>query len=241
MSVPFLLTITVFTTSGFEACLGERRRGEKGHTTYMVMRWGFFSVNRNLPCIFLGAFIGYNVDVCCSVKGRSMYPTLIPGDYVLFIPSFVHLLARELTKMQLVREGDIVVMQISPELRVCKRVVRTTSDASVVQYWNNLQFTVPALVLGGEPSENSGGEEETGAHSDNSSRSHEWDTCLERAGNKSALWLWLEGDNPLESFDSRHTGAMPVECLRGRVLLKIWPSLTHLPSTAPKGGAGEGP
>ena len=35
--------------------------------------------------------------------------------------------------------------------------------------------------------------------------------------------VWVEGDNPFGSTDSRTLGALPPEALRGRVLLRLWP------------------
>ncbi len=35
--------------------------------------------------------------------------------------------------------------------------------------------------------------------------------------------VWLEGDNPLYSTDSRHFGPLPIAALRGRVVLRVWP------------------
>jgi nickel-type superoxide dismutase maturation protease len=35
--------------------------------------------------------------------------------------------------------------------------------------------------------------------------------------------IWVEGDNPFGSTDSRSLGALPPEALRGRVLLRLWP------------------
>ena len=35
--------------------------------------------------------------------------------------------------------------------------------------------------------------------------------------------IWLEGDNPFGSTDSRQFGPLPAESLRGRVLLRLWP------------------
>jgi len=34
---------------------------------------------------------------------------------------------------------------------------------------------------------------------------------------------WVEGDNPLESTDSRQFGAVPPESIRGRVLFRLRP------------------
>jgi len=35
--------------------------------------------------------------------------------------------------------------------------------------------------------------------------------------------LWLEGDNPFGSTDSRDLGAVPTDAVVGRVLLRLWP------------------
>ena len=37
------------------------------------------------------------------------------------------------------------------------------------------------------------------------------------------LHVWVEGDNPLFSVDSRHFGPVPVESIRGRLLMRVWP------------------
>ncbi|RNE95878.1 mitochondrial inner membrane signal peptidase protein [Trypanosoma rangeli] len=164
-----------------------------------------------------------------------MLPTLAPGDYILFLPYNVLRAFGYLFRHQLVQTGDVVVMNISPELTVCKRVLRSTADASVMRRWNEEQFTelspeqVP-LLESDAASEEFGAECEARIYNSIAeyARSRDWDACLERVERPSA-WLWLEGDNPKESFDSRHAGAMPFECLKGLVLLKAWPSLGPLP------------
>ena len=35
--------------------------------------------------------------------------------------------------------------------------------------------------------------------------------------------VWVEGDNPLYSTDSRHFGPLPIISLRGRITLRLWP------------------
>jgi nickel-type superoxide dismutase maturation protease len=35
--------------------------------------------------------------------------------------------------------------------------------------------------------------------------------------------VWVEGDNPSGSTDSRTLGALPPEAVRGRVVLRLWP------------------
>ena len=36
-------------------------------------------------------------------------------------------------------------------------------------------------------------------------------------------YLWLEGDNPNNSTDSRHYGPIPAALVTGRVFAKVWP------------------
>jgi len=38
--------------------------------------------------------------------------------------------------------------------------------------------------------------------------------------------VWVEGDNPLESTDSRHYGPLPTSALRGRIVLRLWPMMS---------------
>eukprot|EP01138_Halocafeteria_seosinensis_P012583 gb/GECG01012857.1/.p1 GENE.gb/GECG01012857.1/~~gb/GECG01012857.1/.p1 ORF type:complete len:136 (+),score=8.22 gb/GECG01012857.1/:1-408(+) len=35
--------------------------------------------------------------------------------------------------------------------------------------------------------------------------------------------LWIEGDNPQNSSDSRHYGPLPLALVEGRVVARIWP------------------
>lgn len=35
--------------------------------------------------------------------------------------------------------------------------------------------------------------------------------------------IWVEGDNPFGSTDSRHLGPLMSDAVRGRVLLRLWP------------------
>jgi len=35
--------------------------------------------------------------------------------------------------------------------------------------------------------------------------------------------VWLEGDNPDNSTDSRHYGPLPVDLIRGKVVARVWP------------------
>lgn len=35
--------------------------------------------------------------------------------------------------------------------------------------------------------------------------------------------VWIEGDNPFGSTDSRQFGALPAAAVRGRALVRLWP------------------
>jgi hypothetical protein len=47
--------------------------------------------------------------------------------------------------------------------------------------------------------------------------------------------LWLEGDNPFGSTDSRSFGPVPARSLRGRVLLRLWPRPGLVGARGPEG------
>lgn len=48
--------------------------------------------------------------------------------------------------------------------------------------------------------------------------------------------IWIEGDNPKNSTDSRYYGPVPQALIRGRVLMKIWPiwEFGPIPSAPPR-------
>src|SRR3954451_8830914 len=42
--------------------------------------------------------------------------------------------------------------------------------------------------------------------------------------------VWVEGDNPFGSTDSRDLGALPPDAVTGRVLLRLWPRPGRIPA-----------
>ncbi|GET93081.1 mitochondrial inner membrane signal peptidase, putative [Leishmania tarentolae] len=195
----------------------------------------------DIPFVFLGVFIGWNCDVSCAVKGVSMAPTLRPGEYILFIP-YTILQFRRWFNVPVVNQSDVVVVKVSDDLSVCKRVVKCTSSRAQAEEWGKDYYIdmMPApYTTPPAQHENVNDEESTTidskinaerAHFDymarNAVRSKDWDSCMQRIPNPSQ-WMWLEGDNKSESFDSRRCGPLPVECVRGLVLASVWP-LPHL-------------
>lgn len=186
---------------------------------------------RDVPSVMLGLFIGYNSDVASSVKGMSMHPTLNPGDYIVFVPYSLLRLWGSFGR-PMVHEGDVVVVKISNQLSVCKRVTRITEDKEEADEWGKEHFTdVEATYFSVESASPAAlgddfGQEDTAWYEQlsRSVRSGDWDQCIDRVTQPKA-WMWLEGDNPDNSFDSRACGAVPVECLRGRVFAAVWPRI----------------
>ncbi|CCW59914.1 unnamed protein product [Phytomonas sp. EM1] len=182
---------------------------------------------KDVPFVCLGLFIGWNSDFGCTVNGRSMLPTLEPGDFLLFIP-YSLLAFKKLFGKQLVNEGDVVVLKISDHLSVCKRVIRTTASAQEVADWNARSFIDAETYLAENIDRRISQEKREWDDSLNKTfRSREWDSCIDRVSNP-LQWIWVEGDNKDTSMDSRACGAVPVECLRGRGIGVIWPHLKLL-------------
>ena len=49
--------------------------------------------------------------------------------------------------------------------------------------------------------------------------------------------LWVEGDNPFGSTDSRDLGAVATEAVFGRVILRLWPRPGRVPRRSPSSAA----
>lgn len=44
--------------------------------------------------------------------------------------------------------------------------------------------------------------------------------------------IWIQGDNPTHSLDSRQYGAVPLALVRGRVVMQLWPRFKMMDSTS---------
>lgn len=193
--------------------------------------------------VFVGFFIGYNLDFFAKVQGSSMLPTLAPNDHIFFIPySFLHpwykcksFLHFKREDKPLVNEGDVVTVKISETLCVCKRIKKVFNTTAAVNEWETSQFSTyedhyryyeekkekddeGPLQAEGAPLSPA----ETSAQL-KPIRLNTWDQARLRIPQPS-WWLWLEGDNPSQSMDSRQCGAIPQECLRGKVIASIYPA-----------------
>lgn len=43
--------------------------------------------------------------------------------------------------------------------------------------------------------------------------------------------VWVEGDNPFASTDSRTLGTLPAHAVLGQVMLRLWPRPGHVPTS----------
>ena len=107
--------------------------------------------------------------------------------------------------------GRVVVTSVAPDHSVCKRVLGTTVDLATRVQWE--ATLVESSVVKDAPTE--------------TVLSQDWRWCVEQYP-RPAAWLWLEGDNGRNSCDSRQCGAVPLECVRGVVLGRFWPTLARL-------------
>lgn len=190
------------------------------------------SAFRDAPFVLLGVFIGWNSDFSCLVKGNSMLPTLHPGEYLMFIP-YSLLAVRKLVGAPLVRSGDVVVVKITNDLSVCKRITRMTASADEARAWGKEHFDdVDPSYFNATEDQPPREDKEWFQALSISTRSRDWDPCIERVPTPS-FWLWIEGDNKNDSLDSRSCGAVPVECVRGRVIGVVWPRPRVVSSHSP--------
>lgn len=189
----------------------------------------FRSQWRFIPPTLVGFAIGWCTDVSAVVEGPSMIPTLEPKDRVWFLPvailSPMHKCFPGFFSSEfMVREGDVVVVRINQKLSVCKRVTRITSSCEERESWESACFSsvdehYRYFHHGERHSEEN---QPPPSPPTKPLRSLAWESSREAAREPTA-WMWLEGDNQINSMDSRHCGAVPLECLRGRVVATFYP------------------
>lgn len=151
-----------------------------------------------------------------------------------------------------VQEGDIVVARISKTLVVCKRIVEIWNSTSEMEEDEHNKFSSPEenqqLFNAYAEYFASLQKEETEHHesfpqgnkasdisakpqfplSQKSLRTSQWDEARQLHTNKNTnnlqQWMWLEGDNKANSFDSRKAGCIPMHSLHGKVIGVIYPN-----------------
>jgi hypothetical protein len=187
-----------------------------------------------------GAAVGWQLNVCSRVEGVSMMPTLTPQDRLLHVPYWLWrrahsaILWQEDSSTEL--NGRVVTMLAGNANVVCKRVKRVATSAAEVEALHNERFqsleSLPysAVAHDEDPDSPPQAEEE-----DRMSREQyvdprpfrrtDWDNCREDDSLPLPQeWVWVEGDNAEDSFDSRSVGFVPVHCIRDVVVGRLWPS-----------------
>ena len=129
------------------------------------------------------------------VRGSSMSPSIFDGDRIL-IDHFTYLFTE-------VGRGDIVVLQypLDPRLDYIKRVIGVPGDEVVIEKGR-------VFVNGEELQEQ---------YVDVPDLSSRLQTYVMKGH------YFVLGDNRCHSSDSREFGQVPVENLRGKVDLRVWP------------------
>ena len=184
-----------------------------------------------------------------QLYGPSMVPSIHPyGDAWLHttpmwdsVRSVYHKLKSLVsqTPSLMYQKGDIVIWR-DPDTnrRACKRIVGVEGD-TVQRYGQFAEYYAHREDVG-VPWESGLGErgldpscpwDDQGVNADgfpeNDNNNTKDDNDIYRTLVVPEGHVWLEGDNPLLSVDSRHYGPIPVAYLEGRLVWRLWPLLRH--------------
>lgn len=150
-------------------------------------------------------------------------------------------------------EGDVAIIRISKTLSVCKRVIKILDNETAMTEWETNYFSSSEDYLQElEDYEKKHFHSRTVDHTRESNdsptsqencdlpnnyppplptkpfRAFQWDQARETASeNKrtpSQKWIWLEGDNKSDSFDSRKAGSLPMSAIQGKVIGVLFPN-----------------
>ena len=155
--------------------------------------------------------------------GPSMIPTLTPDRNELYLRDvWSHRSIITSGSGRKYQRGDVVTMY-NPYSRniVTKRIVGVEGDAIPVCG----EFATKFCEKDG------GGRDDGGVPVDErfdppfcqTIQNNNQECNLETTMKVPSNHVWVEGDNPLESTDSRHYGPLPLSALRGRIVLRLWP------------------
>jgi signal peptidase I len=178
---------------------------------------------------------GLTNDEICPVAiqgglGPSMLPTMqFFGDYWLVATGAWHRLVGITPKYEV---GDIVIWKNpANETASCKRIVGLEGD-TVQRYGEHVQLFLDRDDLGIVwPRSSSRHDIEIvpgwDEHDVNGRNTNLSTTEQEKEAMRTITvpegHVWLEGDAPEFSVDSRHTGPVPIDWIRGRLMLRLWP------------------
>lgn len=147
--------------------------------------------------MFAAAYVASYTAVASlkRISGASMQPTLNPtGDWVL-VNNFVLRL----------RRGDVVIAKSPNGDLVCKRVCAVAGETISTTLPTSAEISSDFfdLVAAASPPN--------------------LVPVVTQTITVPEKHVWLEGDNPAASFDSRAYGPVPMRHVRGRVVARVWP------------------
>lgn len=192
-----------------------------GGTHPILSRPVLSSLRTRIPAAILILFLVQQDDIPLVpfafdyMAGPSMLPTIFPvGDcYFRWKGWWFNQLRNSSRQWQV---GDVVVFKDSKGNRACKRIIGIEGDAvdKLGQYVHLYQeeddFGIRKVPIDYGPWEDEMQEVKGVQH-----------------GQKLLLvpkgMVWVEGDNPLHSVDSRHYGPISVDSILGKVVYRIWP------------------
>ena len=160
--------------------------------------------------------------------GSSMIPTILPRDIVLF-ECISYRLLPDVLKREL-QVGDVVIYVVDKEKGffgaryITKRIV-ATGGVEVDRRGQHADLLGDRSNYGILPDSND--TQEMVEDDEYVTRyGRQVDTAI---GEKKEMvtvpegHLWLEGDNPIYSIDSRHYGPIPIKSVRGRLVARLFP------------------
>jgi mitochondrial inner membrane protease subunit 1 len=172
--------------------------------------------------------------------GPSMMPTLDEMGNIILVDRF----SSSRLGWSPIARGDIVVASSSykRDFIICKRVIALPGDTVHIapppsqRHLFDFDHEIPRGILPRYYDENEEDDEE------NTSSFHNGDTTTNNdtfsisngilIGKKGSNFqkvvippghVWLEGDNPHDSVDSRYYGPVPGALIRGRAIARVWP------------------
>lgn len=150
--------------------------------------------------------------------GPSMLPTIHPlGDLYLRATGAWQ---RALGIQYNYKVGDVVAIANSNGRgHSCKRIIGVEGD-KVLRYGQLVGMYRDRPDLGIVPPRQP---EAYNLSWENDSASDDKEKDFTRTVTVPPSFVWVEGDNPLFSVDSRHYGPVPVASIRGRLLMRVWP------------------
>jgi len=193
-------------------------------------REALLASSKRAPLFFLVLYLVYNDNEymptfpfsILAMSGPSMLPTIHPAGELYLRNNFSHRLPESFRRDWKV--GDVIVILDYKGEFACKRIVALGGD-EVLRFGEFAPSRYRNLKDYGATSVEN---EEIFMYSP----LPEWnrDLAIKSEGDEQEQkviippgYVWVEGDNPIFSVDSRHYGPVPIDNITGRVIYRIWP------------------